>query len=283
MLPRVSGNLARVAGVILLAIVVGIAIVGALGWAGDPNALDIEHGLSALGAPLAPTARHWLGTDDLGRDVWARLCAGAGTSLAVAALATLAQLAVGAGVGVAAGAIGGRTDTALMRAVDLVLAFPALLLAILLAALLRQTALDGTTAPVVIALVAVGWTTTARVVRTQASAIARSDAITAARALGASPVRIATRHVLPGCAGVAITLAALGFAGNLLAEAALSYLGLGPPPPAAVWGRMLFEGRAYYRTAPWLIVAPGVAILVAVIGFNLIGEALQARFGGERR
>ena len=142
-----------------------------------------------------------LGTDDLGRDVWARVCAGAGVSLAIAAVATVASLAIGMAIGIVAGATGGRIDGVLMRAVDLVLTFPALLLAILLAALLRETSLDGTSAPVVIALAAVGWTTTARVVRTQASAIARSDAVTAARALGASPWRIATRHVLPELRG----------------------------------------------------------------------------------
>ena len=234
MLLRVRRILARrrgaVLGGIFIAAVVALAVIGALGLAGDPNALDIDDGLSALGAPLAPGVTGCSGPTTSAATC-GRACARAPGLARDRFVATLASLAIGVAVGVTAGAVGGRVDNALMRAVDLVLAFPVLLLAILLAALLRETSLDGTNAPVVITLVAVGWTTTARVVRTQANALARSEMVTAARALGASPWRIAIRHVLPGCAGVAITLAALGFAQNLLAEAALSYLGLGPPRP----------------------------------------------------
>jgi peptide/nickel transport system permease protein len=279
MLRRVSGNLARrgaVVGGIFVAVVVGIAVLAP--WiAGDPNAIDVQHGLSAAGAPLGPNEHGLLGTDALGRDVWARVVAGASASMLVATIATLASLAIGLAIGVGAAMASPRIDGAIMRGVDLVLAFPALLLAILLAALLRETSLAESNAPVVFALVAVSWTATARVVRTRAHALVRSDTVMAIRALGATPWRIATRHVLPGCAGVAITLAAVGFAQLLLAEAALAFVGLGAPAPAASWGRMLYEGRAYYRTAPWMIAAPGVALLVAVIGFNLLAEAARAR------
>jgi ABC-type dipeptide/oligopeptide/nickel transport system permease subunit len=203
--------------------------------------------------------------------------AGSGTSLAIAALATALALALGLVVGLAAGYAGGRVDQVLMRVVDLVLAFPYLLLAILLAALLRGSSLAGSTAPVIVTLGAVGWTTIGRVIRGKALLVTRSEHVTAARALGASPLRILVRHVLPEVAGVAIVMTALGFAQNLLGEAMLGYVGLGPAPPAPSWGRMMYEGRAYLRAAPWLALAPGIAILVAVIAFHALGEGLRAK------
>jgi ABC-type dipeptide/oligopeptide/nickel transport system permease subunit len=268
---RFLANRGAVVGAVLVILLVALAV-----WPhGDPVKPDLDHGLTALGAPLPPSAHALLGTDQLGRDVWARLLAGAGTSLEIATLSTLLALAIGLTVGLTAGYAGGRVDTVVMRVVDLVLAFPFVLLAILLAALLRQADLAAASAPVVLTLGIVGWTTMARVIRGKALAVARSEHVTAARALGASPLRIIIRHVLPNVAGVAIVVTALGFAQNLMAESVLSYLGLGPPPPAPTWGRMLYEGRVYYRTAPWLSIAPGIAILTAVVGFNLLGEGLR--------
>jgi ABC-type dipeptide/oligopeptide/nickel transport system permease subunit len=145
----------------------------------------------------------------------------------------------------------------------------------LLAALFREADMASSTAPVALTLGIVGWTSMARVIRGKAAVLVRSDMITAARSLGASPFRIVTRYLLPNVAGVVIAVTAVGLAQNLLSEAALSYLGLGPPPPVPSWGRMLYEGRAYYRTAPHLVWVPGVAIVVTVIGFNLIGEGLR--------
>lgn len=267
-------------GAVLVTLLVGIAVFGP--WlCGDPSHVDIEDGLSQLGAPLPPAEHAPLGTDQLGRDVWARVVAGAGTSLAIAGLATLLALVVGTTVGIAAGYAGGRTDAVLMRIVDLVLAIPALLLAILLAALLRQSGLGATSAPVVVTLAAVGWTGVARVIRARALTLARSELVVAARALGAGPVRIATRHVLPNLMGLVVAMGALAFAQNLIAESVLAYVGLGAPPPAPTWGRMLYEGRLYYRTAPHLVLAPGLAIVVAVVAFNLLGDGLRAR--AERR
>lgn len=271
MVRRFLANRGAVVGAVLVILLVALAV-----WPhGDPVKPDLDHGLTALGAPLPPSAHALLGTDQLGRDVWARLLAGAGTSLEIATLSTLLALAIGLTVGLTAGYAGGRVDTVVMRVVDLVLAFPFVLLAILLAALLRQADLAAASAPVVLTLGIVGWTTMARVIRGKALAVARSEHVTAARALGASPLRIIIRHVLPNVAGVAIVVTALGFAQNLMAESVLSYLGLGPPPPAPTWGRMLYEGRVYYRTAPWLSIAPGIAILTAVVGFNLLGEGLR--------
>jgi peptide/nickel transport system permease protein len=170
-----------------------------------------------------------------------------------------------------------------MRLVDLVLAFPVLLLAILLAALFREAELASSKAPVFLTLGVVGWTTMARVIRGKAAVLARSDMVTAARALGAGPARIIVRHIAPNVVGLIVVVATLGFAQNLLAESVLAYLGLGPPPPAPSWGRMLYEGRAYYRIAPHLVIVPGLAILLAVVGFNLLGEGLRDALDARER
>ena len=277
-----SRNWGALAGGVLLVLLVGLAAVGPH-LTRDPIARDIEHGLSAMGAPLPPGDGALLGTDQLGRDVWARLVAGAGSSLAIAGLATLLALVIGLAVGLTAGYAGGRVDTILMRFVDLVLSFPFLMVAILLAALLREADLASSTLPVIVTLGAVSWTTLARVVRAKALTLAAADHVTAARALGATPGRIVLHHILPNVAGLVAAVALLAFAQNLLAEAALSYLGLGPPPPEASWGRMLYEGRPYYRTAPHLVIAPGLAIVLAVVAFHLAGEALRARFDPAER
>ena len=269
-------------GAVVGAGLVGVLVVVALlsPWlARDATTLDVEHGLTERGAPLGLTEHPPLGTDPLGRDVWERVAAGAATSLAVAGAATALALLLGLAIGLVAGYAGGLADSLLMRFVDLVLAFPALLLAILLASLLRESGLAGGSAPVVLTLALVGWTMPARVIRGRARMLARGEMVTAARAVGASALRIVVRHVLPNLAGITIAVALIAFAENLAAEAVLSFLGLGPPPPAPTWGRMFYEGRLYYRTAPHLVLAPGLAILAAVAGFHLLGEALDARLG----
>lgn len=267
-------------GAALVILIALVAIVGPL-LAGDPSALDIDGGLSALGAPLPPSSDALLGTDALGRDVWARIAHGAGTSLWIATVATALALVAGVAIGVLAGVGSDRVDNVLMRFVDLALAFPFLLLAILLAALFREAELGSTTAPVSVPLALVGWTTFARVVRSKARVLARSEFVIAAQSLGASATRVVFRHLLPNLAGTIAIVAAFAFAQNLLGEAVLSYLGLGPPPPAPTWGRMLYEGRPFYRTAPWLVIAPGTAILLAVVAFNLLGDGLRSWFERE--
>lgn len=269
---RFARRRSALVGLAIAVLLVGLAVISP----GDPTRLEVDRGLSELGLPLPPSADAPLGTDHLGRDVLARIADGAGTSLRIALLATLLSLLIGATVGLVAGYAGGWVDQVLMRLVDLVLAFPFLLLAILLAAVLRESGLVASSAPVVFTLAIAGWTTGARVIRTKVRMLATSEFVTAARALGASPSRILARHLLPNVAGVIVTVAVLGFAQNLLAEATLSYLGLGPPPPDATWGRMLYEGRAFYRTAPHLILVPGLAITLAVISFHLLAEGLRA-------
>ncbi|MGE0870809.1 MAG: ABC transporter permease [Kofleriaceae bacterium] len=273
---RFAGNRSAMVGALL---VIGLVVMSLLGVAPphDPLVPDIQHGLTEIGAPLPPlSGTAVLGTDHFGRDVWSRLVTGAGTSLTIAALATVISMLIGVVVGLVAGYFGGWVDNGLMRLVDLVLAFPMLLLAILLAALLREADLAWSSAPIVVTLAAVGWTATARVVRAKAMVLARSEMVVAARSIGAGPMRVMVNHLAPNVLGVIVVLAAMGFAQNLLAESVLSYLGLGLPAPHPTWGTMLYEGRAYYRTSPHLVIIPGLAIVIAVIGFKLVAEGLRS-------
>lgn len=272
---RFRRNRGALLGLGLLVLAVTLAVLAPLIATHAPNVQEFDTGLSAMGAPVPPSDTHIFGTDALGRDVWSRLVHGASISLTVAAMATLIALVLGLAVGLCAGYVGGALDTALMRFVDLVLAFPFLLLAILLAALLRDTSLGDGTAKVYITLGAVSWTTMARVVRGKVMSVRQQAFIESARAVGASGYRIVRRHVVPNIVGPVIILATITMAQMILAESVLSYLGLGAPPPTASWGRMLFDGQSYYRIAPWLIIAPGVAIVVTVLGFNLFGEGLR--------
>jgi peptide/nickel transport system permease protein len=270
-------------GAAIAAALVVLAVVGPMLSSKDPLVGDVEHGLSELGAPLPPSHTALLGTDQLGRDEAARVVAATATSLWISAMATLISLVIGLAIGLGAGYAGGAVDSALMRLVDLMLAFPFVLLAILLAALFREAELASSDAPVFLTLGVVSWTTMARIIRGKTRTLVRSDMVLAARALGASPVRIVLRHVLPNLGGVAIVVIAAGFAQNLLAETVLSFLGLGPPPPAPTWGRMLADGRAYYRIAPHLVLVPGVAILIAVAAFHLLGDGLRDALDARER
>ncbi len=252
----------------------GLLLVGALGlialaapWitAFDPNAIVVlvYHG------PLEPGGAHPLGTDTLGRDVWARLAYGARTSLFVGALAMAISLMIGTTVGLVAGYFGGLVDTALMWLVDLVLTIPSLLLLIVLATILPPSIL---TIPFVIGVI--GWTTFARTVRGEVLTLRERDYVQAAHALGAPNTRIIVRHLLPGVLPGVVVLAALGMSGAIVVDAGLSYLGLGVPLPTPSWGRMVSDSQTYIAVAPWLVVAPGVSIALAVVAFNLIGYGL---------
>ena len=252
----------------------GIALVVLLGFTAltapwltgyDPDAMVV----TSYRGPLAPGGGHPLGTDTLGRDVWARLVYGARTSLFVGGLAMVVSLAIGMTAGLVAGYFGGVTDAALMWVVDLVLTMPSLLLLIVLATVLPPSLL---TIPLVIG--AIGWTTFARTVRGEVLSLRERDYIVAARALGASDRRIILRHLLPGVLPGVVVLAALGMSGAIVVDAGLSYLGLGVPLPTPSWGRMVSDAQTYIAVAPWLMLAPGVSIALAVIGFNLIGYGL---------
>ena len=224
-----------------------------------------------------PSRAHPLGTDRLGRDVLSRLLYGARLSLAVGAAAVAGALAIGIVVGTLAG-YGGRVgDELLMRATDVLLAFPGILLAIALAAVLGPSARN-----VVLALAVMGWPAYARLVRAEIRTAAARESTRAAEALGATPLRVAVKHLWPSARAAIVVQAAFGVAGAIVAEASLSFLGLGPPPPTPSWGAMLAEGRSFLLIAPHLVIAPAAALGVTVLAIQLLGDGLRGDGAGGR-
>jgi len=254
-----------VVGALLLA---GFVVAGlAAPWLApqDPSAIDLLHRLQG------PSAAHWAGTDELGRDLVSRLLWGARLSLAVSVSVVGASLGLGLVVGGFAGYKGGWIDTALTTvAMNTFLALPGILLAIAFAAFLGPGFTN-----LVLALAIGGWAGYARLVRAQVMAVREREYVEAARALGAGGVRIFVRHILPNIVQPILVQAAIGMAGVILAEAMLSFLGLGIPAPTPSWGSMLNDARTHLFDAPHLVLAPGAAIALAVLGFNFIGDALR--------
>jgi len=218
----------------------------------------------------APSASHVFGQDKLGRDVFARLLAGARVSLTVALAAVTISVTVGTGVGALAGFAGGGIDVVLMRSVDVLMAFPGLLLAIAMAG-----ALGPGTANVIVALSVIGWTGYARLVRGEVRRIRAREHVEAAVALGVPTRLVLTRHVLPLVAAPVAVQATFGAAAAVVAEASLSFLGVGVQPPSPSWGSMLAEARSFVVEAPHLLVAPGLAITAFVLTLHLLGDALR--------
>ncbi|SDJ55246.1 nickel transporter permease [Natronorubrum texcoconense] len=259
---RTNAQLRFGGGIVCLLAVV--AIVGPLVSPYDPTA-------QALGARLeGPSLAHPLGTDALGRDVATRVAYGARISLALAVVATLVRLCIGTTIGLFAATGSRLVDAALMRLVDAQLAFPGLVLALVIAGTLGPSLTN-----VVIALSVVGWATYARVVRGSILAVKDRPFVESARLYGTPRRRIVTRHLLPNVTGPVVVLATLNLGTVVLAAAGLSFLGLGAQPPTAEWGTMVADGRNYLRSAPWLITAPGVAIALTVVGFNVLGDGLR--------
>lgn len=219
-----------------------------------------------------PGAAAWLGCDDLGRPVAARLVTGARVSLVVAASVSVLCATLGTAIGVVSGWCGGLVDLCLVRLMDVVLAFPGLLLAIALAAMLGP-GIDN----VVLALAAVGWVSFARLARAQTLSLRGRDHVTAARALGVRTVRVLVRHVLPLIAAPLTVEFTFTFAAVIIAEASLSFLGLGVQPPTASWGNMIRDGKDFLLVAPHMAIAPGVVMVCAVLALNLAGDALRDR------
>ena len=222
-----------------------------------------------LAEPMAPAAPFYLGTDDLGRDVLSRLLYGARISLLVGVVAMIVTMLIGTTVGLTAGYFGGAADVLLMRATDVMLAFPGLLLAVALVAVLRPNVW---TIFVVIGLVS--WTGVARVIRSEVLSLREREYVLAARAMGGRHGRILWRHVLPNALPTIVVIAALSTSGTILLDAGLSFLGIGVPPPIPTWGRMIQEATSYYRVAPWLMLFPGAAVLFAVLSFNFVAYGL---------
>ena len=227
-------------------------------------------GLTLEGAPLPPSGRFWLGTDLLGRDLYSRLVYGARTSLIIGIAANAAAVLIGTVLGTVAGYAGGWVGTAIMRFTDLMMAFPALLLAIALAAILKPSLWI-----VALVIALVNWVQTARVIYTQTSALVELQFIEAARALGAAWPRILLVHVLPHLLPNVLVWGTLGIAVTVLLEATLSFLGIGVQPPTPSWGGIIFESQSYFLTAPWLVFFPGLSILLLALSFNLVGDGLR--------
>jgi peptide/nickel transport system permease protein len=218
----------------------------------------------------APSAAHWLGTDEFGRDVWSRVVWGARVSLAIGAGVALLASTLGAAIGLWAGWKGGRTDAILMRAVDLLMSVPRTYWIVLVVGVLRPSL-----AVLLLVLACTGWMATARLVRAAVRAQARGPAVEAARALGLPPWRIALRHVLPQAAAPLLVSATAMVGQTILIENALSFLGLGVQVPTPSWGAMVEEGRKVFPDVWWVAVAPGVAITITVLACNLTGDALR--------
>ncbi|HUO05791.1 MAG TPA: ABC transporter permease [Candidatus Binataceae bacterium] len=254
-----------------MAIVTSIVVVAVLApWLAphDPTGVAAP----TFGDPGFPSRAFPLGTDDLGRDVLSRIIFGARISLIVGVAAMLMTVSIGVAIGVCSGFFGGAIDAVLMRFTDMMLALPALLLAMALVVVLRPSLLT-----VLLVIGLVSWTQIARVVRAETIAMTQRDFVLGARALGAASGRLIVRHILPNAMPTIVVMAALGTSGTLLLDAALSFLGLGVPPPTPSWGRMIEEAAIYFRTAPWLALFPGLAIFYAVLGFNLLGYGLLRR------
>lgn len=264
---RRGGTPLIVAGGALVALVLLIALVSLFWTPQDPTATNAVNRLTS------PSGEHWLGTDGLGRDTASMLMAGSRVPLLVG----LGTVAVGFAVGVPLGIIAAMTDRGagmwMMRGNDILQAFPALLLAIILAAVFGPSTLT--------AIIALGLGLApgvVRVVRSGTLQVLSREYALAARAAGRGPLYLAVRHVLPNIRGILIVQATVGFAIAILAEAALSFLGLGTPPPTASWGRMLQDSQAVLQVAPLNVLWPGLAVAVAVMGFNLLGDGLRDRF-----
>jgi peptide/nickel transport system permease protein len=259
---RASGSF--VSGAILVGLLVFVAALS-LVWTPYPSAaIDIPHRL------LTPSFAHWLGTDQLGHDVASQLLAGARVSILVGIIAVGIGVVFGVALGLIAATAKGLTEDVIMRLSDFAFAFPALLLAIMLTAIFGPG--------VVNAIIAIGVFNVpvfAKVTRASANSVLAREFILAARAAGKGPVAIAFEHVLPNIAPVLIVQATIQFAIAVLAEVALSYLGLGAQPPLASWGRMLADAQRLMFQAPRLAVFPGIAVVLAVLGLNLLGDGLR--------
>ncbi|MDP9023058.1 MAG: ABC transporter permease subunit [Actinomycetota bacterium] len=264
MLPRLARDRLALTGLVIIAVFAVGAVAAPLLAPHDPNVVDAASRLSG------PSAAHPLGTDHLGRDLLSRMLLGSRWSLGTAALATCMVMTIGVGIGTLAGYYGGAVGSIVMRVVDVLLAFPSLILAL---------AVVGTLGPgirnVIIGLVVIWWVDYARIVRGMVLTLREREFVVAARALGATDRHLVVRHLLPNVVPPVAVLASLEMGTLILAISGLSFLGLGVQPPTPEWGAMLNEGRPFLQSAPLLMVYPGLAISLVVLGFNLLGDGLR--------
>lgn len=258
------GNKLAAAGLLLLAAMLALAAFAPLVAGYDPSLQDVMHKLEP------PTAAHIFGTDDYGRDIWARTVHGARTSLAIGFASTALAVLVGSFIGVIAGWYGGRTDALLMQVMDILLAFPSLILGMIVVAMLGPSLVN-----IVLAIALTSIPPFARIARTPTIALKRRDFIDACRSLGFSTPRILLRHVVPNIMAEILVMAALWLANAIRTEASLAFIGLGLKPPVPTWGGMIRDGFDNILDNPWLALVPGTAVLVVIFALNLMGDGLR--------
>lgn len=256
-------------GLIIISLMVFCAVFAPWLMPRDPFEQSFD-GLDLMGGPLPPGGEYLLGTDLLGRDLASRLILGTRTSLTIGVLANGIAVMLGAAVGITAGYFGGWTAAVLMRFTDLMMAFPALLLAIVLAAIFQPSLLI-----VALVIAMVNWVQMSRVIYTETRSLVERDFIQVQRSIGSGPFRILLRHLLPHLLSSIIVFGTLGISTTVLLEATLSFLGVGVQPPMPSWGNIIFENQTYFSTAPWLVFFPGVLIVLLALSFNLVGDALR--------
>ncbi len=260
-----SNRAPLVAAALLAVLLIGSALAPVLA----PYTVDA---LDLANRRAAPSALHWFGTDELGRDLLTRVLYGARVSLAIGLISALVSAAIGAAVGATAGYAGRVVDDILMRLTDAMLAIPRLPLLMITAAVLQPSV------PVLVILVGLaGWMETARVVRAEVLSLAARDFVSAARAMGASPMRVVVRHVLPGVLPAAAVATTLAVGRGILLESALSFFGVGVQPPTASWGNMLYQAQTTMTSEPWLAIFPGAMIFLTVLACNAVGDSIGAQ------
>jgi len=261
---ELRGNPLTLAGAIIVTALTAIAIVGPVLTPYDPAAQELSNRLQP------PSFAHPLGTDQFGRDMLTRIIYGARFSVGIALAVTAIRVVIGTGIGLVAGYAGGWVDEVLMRVVDIQLAFPGLILALVVAGILGPSLQN-----LMIALAIVGWATYARVVRGSVLSVKERDYVAAAQLNGTPRHRLFRRHLLPNVINPVIVIGTLNLGTVVLATAGLSFIGLGAQPPTPEWGTMLAGGREYIRQAWWIVNGPGIAIALTVLGFNLLGDGLR--------
>jgi len=261
---RFRRNRLAVAGALVVGLLFVLSFLASWITPFSPDAIDAYHVL------LPPSGAHWFGTDELGRDVLTRVIFGARVSLKVGFVAVGIAVLIGTAVGLLAGFYGGWLDSLLMRLVDIMLCFPTFFLILAVIAMLEPSIWY-----IMIIIGLTGWMGVARLVRAEVMSLREREFVMAARGLGASDLRIIVRHILPNAMSPVLVTATLGVAGAILTESALSFLGIGVQPPTPSWGNILTAGKDYIEFAWWLSLFPGLAILVTVLAYNLLGEGLR--------
>ncbi|MFZ0627252.1 MAG: ABC transporter permease [Acidimicrobiia bacterium] len=265
-------NRLAVVGLVILAVLILVALLAPLIAPHGINDVDVANRLQG------PSADHWFGTDELGRDIFSRVIIASRVSLQVGFIAVGLAMLIGVPTGLIAGFYGGKADSILMRLMDVLFSIPAIVLAIAILAALGPG--------IVNAMIAIGIVYTpifARITRGSVLSIRDSVFVRAARSIGARDSRILRTHILPNVIAPIIVQTSLSLAFAILAEAALSYVGLGVQPPAPAWGRMLAEGQGFFRAAPWMAIFPGLAILITVMAFNFVGDGLRDALDPQQR